>query len=79
MTAAVAAGPSVGGHATLEDATRAMARRAPTRYDPSPEGHAVYSDLYADYMRLHDLFGRGELDVMPRLRELRAHAVANRG
>ena len=33
--------------------------------------HATYQKLYAEDRRLHDYFGRGENDVMKRLREIR--------
>ena len=40
------------------------------------EGAAdVYDELYAEYVRLHDHFGRGGNDVMHRLRRLRARAL----
>lgn len=37
-------------------------------FRPSPERAAVYERLYREYERLHDYFGRGENDVMKRLR-----------
>ena len=39
---------------------------------PNPAAQGVYSKLYAEYLRLHDYFGRGANDVMKRLRELRS-------
>jgi L-ribulokinase len=74
MFGAVAAGPSVGGHATIEDASRAMARLRDVTYAPIPENGAVYDELYSEYRRLHDYFGRGENDVMKKLRAIRARA-----
>ena len=38
------------------------------RYVPIPAQPAVYEELYAEYVRLHDLFGRGEDPAMKRLR-----------
>jgi L-ribulokinase len=72
MFAAVAAGPAAGGHATIEDASRAMARLRADVYQPIPANQAVYETLYREYVRLHDYFGRGENDVMKVLRALRA-------
>jgi L-ribulokinase len=46
-----------------------------TVYHPNPEASAVYDRLYAEYLRLHDYFGRGENDVMKRLRAIRTEAV----
>ena len=38
-------------------------------YEPDPENKAPYDDLYREYQRLHDHFGRGENPVMEKLRE----------
>jgi len=76
MFGAVAAGPSAGGWATIEDASRAMARLSPRAYTPIPENQVIYDVLYAEYVRLHDYFGRGGNDVMKTLRRLRAEARA---
>ncbi len=40
-------------------------------YQPDPENGAVYDQLYQEYVRLCDYFGRGENDVMKRLNALR--------
>jgi L-ribulokinase len=32
----------------------------------------VYDKLFAEYVRLHDYFGRGENDVMKRLKKIKA-------
>jgi L-ribulokinase len=74
MFAAVAAGPDGGGFATIEDASRAMAHLREDVYEPDPAAHAVYDQLYGEYMRLHDHFGRGGDNVMRTLRSLRAGA-----
>lgn len=74
MFAAVAAGPAAGGFATIEEASRAMARLRDDVYEPDPTVRPVYDALYLEYMRLHDLFGRGGDDVMRTLRTLRAGA-----
>jgi L-ribulokinase len=74
MFGAVAAGPAGGGHATIEEAARAMARLSDRVYEPIPANAAVYDRLYREYVRLHDYFGRGGNDVMKTLRGLRARA-----
>ncbi len=76
MFGAVAAGAAAGGHATIEDAARAMARLKDQAYVPNPANHEVYDVLYREYVRLHDYFGRGDNDVMKLLRGLRARAKA---
>jgi L-ribulokinase len=75
MFGAVAAGAAAGGHATIHDAARTMARLKDLVYEPIPANAAVYDVLFREYTRLHDYFGRGENDVMKTLRRLRAQAV----
>lgn len=75
MFGAVAAGAGAGGHATIEDAARAMARLKDESYEPIPKHVATYDVLYREYVRLHDYFGRGENNVMKTLRRLRAEAT----
>jgi L-ribulokinase len=77
MFAAVAAGVEAGGHASIESASRAMARIRDDVYAPIPANQAVYDVLYREYVRLHDYFGRGENDVMRTLKGLRAAAHAS--
>jgi L-ribulokinase len=77
MFGSVAAGAAAGGHATIQDAARAMARLKEGVYEPNPDHAATYDVLYREYVRLHDYFGRGENDVMKTLRGLRARALAD--
>ena len=39
-------------------------------YVPDPESVRVYDALYREYAALHDLFGRGGMETMKRLRQL---------
>ena len=71
--AAAAAGAEAGGYASVADAARAMGKTQAHVYRPIPENVQVYDQLYREYCRLHDYFGRGENDVMKRLRALRDH------
>ena len=73
--AATAAGSARGGYDSLFDAVEAMQNVSDTVYRPNPEASAVYDRLYTEYLRLHDYFGRGENDVMKRLRAIRTEAV----
>jgi L-ribulokinase len=75
MFGAVAAGAEAGGHRTIQDAARAMARLKDRGYEPIAEHVATYDQLYREYVRLHDYFGRGENDVMKTLRRLRSEAA----
>ena len=43
-------------------------------YTPNPDDSARYDPLYEEYKRLHDYFGRGENEVMHRLKEIAATA-----
>ena len=71
MHGAVAAGAAAGGYDSIQKASQRMARLREEHYEPHPEHHAIYDQLYAEYVILHDYFGRGENDVMKRLKSLR--------
>jgi len=67
-----AQGPALGSaiHAAL-----AMGKIERAAYTPDPERAAAYDALYAEYLRLHDYFGRGANEVLHRLREIRITAL----
>jgi L-ribulokinase len=73
MFGAVAAGV----HPSIDDAVPAMTQSSVLTYVPNDASHAVYDRLYAEYARLHDLFGRGGDNVMKMLNELRRVEVAH--
>jgi L-ribulokinase len=75
MHGAVAAGAAVGGYDTIADAAAQMARLQDVVYRPIAAHQAVYDQLYAEYLQLHDYFGRGANDVMKRLKALRARVL----
>jgi L-ribulokinase len=77
MFGAVAAGREAGGHATIEEASAAMARLKDHVYEPNAANRGAYDVLYREYVRLHDYFGRGGNDVMKTLKGLRANARAS--
>jgi L-ribulokinase len=72
MHGAVAAGKAVGGFDTIVEAAGAMARLREDTYTPNLAAKAVYDRLFAEYMILHDYFGRGANDVMKRLKAIKA-------
>ncbi len=76
MFAAVAAGKKAGGYDSIFEAAEHMARLQDVVYRPNPTHKAVYDQLYAEYLKLHDYFGRGENDVMKRLKALRQQVLA---
>jgi L-ribulokinase len=80
MFGAVAAGKAAGGYDTIFEAARHMARLRDDAYQPDPEAQKVYDRLFAEYVTLHDYFGRGTPagesggagnNVMKRLKALR--------
>ena len=74
MHGAVAAGAAAGGYDSIVQAVRAMTSLRAEQYEPQAAAVEVYDRLYADYITLHDYFGRGEgsggNDVMKRLKAL---------
>ncbi|WP_394621960.1 ribulokinase [Lentzea sp. JNUCC 0626] len=71
MHAAVAAGA----HANIRDAAEAMGSVHRDVYQPQEKNVEAYQRLFADYLELHDYFGRGANDVMHRLRGYRRAAL----
>ena len=78
MHAAVAAGKAAGGYDSIVDAAKAMARLREDHYEPQAAAGEVYDRLYAEYVTLHDYFGRGGNDVMKRLKRLKANILAGK-
>ncbi|WP_438349725.1 ribulokinase [Paenibacillus sp. FA6] len=74
MFAAVAAGTEAGGYDNIVDAASHMARIRDDSFTPIPENQAVYDVLYQEYSKLHDYFGRGENNVMKKLKSLKEQA-----
>lgn len=72
MFGAVAADKDVGGYDSIYDASKAMAHLRDEVYRPNLTHNKIYDQLYTEYVRLHDYFGRGENDVMKRLKTLKA-------
>lgn len=74
MFGAVAAGKAAGGYDSIFAAAQVMAHLQDVVYTANPDNQAVYEKIYAEYVLLHDYFGRGENDVMKRLKAIRANA-----
>lgn len=77
MFGAVAAGSQRGGYDSIIDAAHVMGKVMGKVYRPITENVAVYDKLYAEYKTLHDYFGRGENDVMKRLKDIKKAAIAD--
>ncbi len=74
MFGAVAAGKAQGGYDSIYDAARVMAHLKEEVYTPNPADQKEYEKLYAEYVLLHDYFGRGGNDVMKRLKRIKAES-----
>lgn len=75
MFGAVAAGKEKGGYDTIFEAAKVMGKVKEEYYKPIPENVEMYKKLYKEYRTLHDYFGRGENDVMKRLKNMKAEAI----
>jgi len=67
LGSAIYAAAAAGVYPDIPAAAAAMGTPAIKTYVPNRENHLAYQKLYADYVRLHDYFGKGENDVMKRL------------
>jgi len=74
MFASLAAGKEKGGYDSIVEAAKHMSKVKEEYYKPIPENVEAYNKLYAEYKKLHDYFGRGENDVMKRLKKIKANA-----
>ncbi|MGH1562453.1 ribulokinase [Mumia sp. DW29H23] len=74
LGAALHAAVAAGAYADIRAAAKAMGSVRKAVYVPDEERARSYDRLYAEYVRLHDYFGRGGNDVMHRLRALRDQA-----
>jgi L-ribulokinase len=75
MFGAVAAGKQAGGYDTIQQASAAMSKLREETYTPVPDNTTTYDRLYAEYVTLHDYFGRGTNNVMKRLKKLKAEQI----
>ncbi|HLJ66068.1 MAG TPA: ribulokinase [Chloroflexota bacterium] len=74
MFGAVAAGSAGGGYDSIVEAAEHMAFLGHERFVPVPAHRAPYDRLFAEYVRLHDYFGRGGNTVMERLKSIARQA-----
>ena len=78
LGSAIFAAVAARAHADIYAAANAMGKRQRGAYKPIAENQRLYDRLYAEYVALHDYFGRGASSAMKRLKALRAEAVAAR-
>lgn len=70
LGSAIFAALAAGVWKTLPEASAHMGKLSDTVYRPVPENVRIYDALYREYRTLHDYFGRGENNVMKRLKKL---------
>ena len=68
MFGAIAEGSETGGYDSIEDAVTHMASLEKKTYLPIPENVKAYNQLFSEYKKLHDYFGRGDNQIMERLK-----------
>ncbi len=71
LGSAIHAAVAAGAYPDVPTAAQAMGKVRRQVYTPVPENSAIYDELYAEYVLLHDYFGRGGNEVLHRLRALR--------
>jgi L-ribulokinase len=75
LGSAIFAAVAAGAHPDVHAAAAAMGKVQRAVYVPDEARAKQYDDLFAEYLLLHDHFGRGANDVLHRLRALRRDAV----
>jgi L-ribulokinase len=76
LGSAIHAAVAAGAYPDVHAASEAMGRVEHGRYQPDTARADAYDTLYAEYLRLHDYFGRGGNPVMHRLKQLKREAYA---
>lgn len=71
MFGAVAAGADQGGYDSIFEAAKVMGKVKEEYYKPISKNVSTYQKLYHEFKLLHDYFGRGENNVMKRLKKMK--------
>src|SRR5436190_558251 len=79
LGSAIHAAVAAGAYPDVAAAAAAMGKLHAGAYKTDPASADVYDQLYAEYVLLHDYFGRGANEVMHRLRSLRNRVRAGGG
>ena len=79
LGAAIHAAVAAGAYPDIRAASAAMGSEAGEVYTPIPANVAAYGALYAEYLELHDHFGRGASEAMHRLKRLQRAARTGQG
>ncbi|MBF4600347.1 ribulokinase [Frigoribacterium sp. VKM Ac-1396] len=75
LGSAIHAAVAAGAYPDIRSAAEAMGSVDRATYTPDEANADAYDALYAEYLLLHDWFGRGGNDVMHRLRAIRREAT----
>ena len=75
LGSAIHAAVAAGAYADVHAASAAMGAKTEDAFVPDSDRADAYDALYAEYVRLHDYFGRGGNDVMHRLGEIKRAAT----
>jgi L-ribulokinase len=79
LGSAIHAATAAGAYPSVHDAAEAMGRVRKAVYQPDPKRAEEYDSLFAEYVTLHDYFGRGANDVMKRLKARRREVLGDHG
>lgn len=75
MLGAVAAGSTNGGYDSIQQAGKAMGGGIKKTYEPQGKHRDIYNRLYAQYVRLHDYFGRNEQSPIKQLKAIKLEVM----
>ena len=75
LGAAIHAAVAAGAYPDVRAAGAKMGKLNKNVYVPNEASSAAYDELFEEYTQLHDYFGRGENDVMHRLKALKRRAA----
>jgi L-ribulokinase len=76
LGSAIHAAVAAGAYRDIKAGAAAMGAVDRAVYVPDEQAAGVYDQLFAEYVRLHDYFGRGTNNAMRRLRALRREALS---
>jgi L-ribulokinase len=79
LGSAIHAAAAAGAYPDVRAAAAAMGRKQDAVHTPDEDAAAVYDELFAEYTRLHDYFGRGGNKVMRTLRAIQRRVAGADG
>jgi L-ribulokinase len=75
LGSAIHAAVAAGAYPDVHAASASMGAKTEAAFVPDEKRSAAYDELYAEYVRLHDYFGRGDNEVMHRLGAIKGAVV----